>query len=110
MVLMSRMPDSAIFSVRGIGVADSVSVSTCAVRSRSFSLWLTPKRCSSSMISNPRSLNVTFLFSSLWVPISRSTRPVFTRSNISLICLGVRNRDSTSTVTGKERKRFWAVA
>ena len=110
MVLMSRMPLSAMFSVRGMGVALSVSVSTCFVRSRSFSLWVTPKRCSSSMISSPKSLNSTFLFSSLCVPMSRSTRPSFTRCNISFTCLGLRKRDSTSTVTGNARNRAAAVA
>ena len=110
MVLMSRIPLRAMFSVRGMGVADSVSVSTCSVRWRSFSLWVTPKRCSSSMMSRPRSLNSTLLASSLWVPMSRSTLPAFTRSSTSLTCAGVRNRDSTSTVTGKERNRLIAVA
>ena len=110
MVLMSRIPLSAMFSVRGMGVADSVSVSTCRARSRSFSLWVTPKRCSSSMISSPRSLNSTFLASSLWVPMSRSTLPSFTLASTSFTCAGVRKRDSTSTVTGKARNRSIAVA
>ena len=49
----------AISSVRGIGVADMASTST-AVRSRfSCSLCSTPKRCSSSITTRPRSLNVT---------------------------------------------------
>ena len=42
--------------------------------------------------------------------MSRSIFPCAARSRMSLVCLGVRNRLSTSTVTGKERKRFMAVA
>ena len=44
-------------SVRGIGVAVSVSTSTSARIAFIASLWRTPKRCSSSMISRPRFLN-----------------------------------------------------
>ena len=52
------MPVSDISSVRGIGVALSVSTSTSV---RSFlirSLCCTPKRCSSSTTSSPRFLNI----------------------------------------------------
>ena len=51
---MSRRPTSDMCSVRGIGVAESVSTSTVArsVFSRSFTS--TPNRCSSSMITRPR--------------------------------------------------------
>ena len=110
MVDISRMPLSAMFSVRGMGVADRVSVSTCLARSRRVSLWLTPNRCSSSMTSRPKSLKARFFCSSLWVPMSRSMRPSLTRCKMSFTCLGVRNRLSTSMVTGKERNRFMAVA
>ena len=51
----SRTPVSASCSVRGIGVADSVSTWTSAFSSFSRSLCLTPKCCSSSTISRPRS-------------------------------------------------------
>ena len=58
---MSRMPTSDMLSVRGIGVAVSVSTSTlrriCLMRS----LWATPKRCSSSTTSRPRSRNCDVL-------------------------------------------------
>src|SRR3712207_6995008 len=58
MVLISRIPVTAISSVRGIGVADMANTST-AVRSRlSCSLCSTPNRCSSSMMTSPRSLNL----------------------------------------------------
>ena len=99
-----------MFRVRGMGVADRVRVSTCLARSRSFSLWVTPKRCSSSMTSKPRSWNFRSFCNSLWVPISRSTFPAWVRARMSRTWAGVRNRDSTSMFTGKERKRFTAVA
>ena len=56
--LISRTPVSASCSVRGIGVAVSVSTCTSAFSAFSFSLWETPKCCSSSTISRPRSANV----------------------------------------------------
>ena len=75
MVLRSRTPVMLMCSVRGIGVAVSVSTSTwlrsCLMRS----LCVTPKRCSSSTTSSPRSLNVTSLDSSRCVPITTSTEP-----------------------------------
>ena len=54
----SRMPTRLISSVRGMGVADSVSTSTLVFSFFIASLACTPKRCSSSTISRPRSLNV----------------------------------------------------
>ena len=57
MVDISRRPDSAMLSVRGMGVADSVSTSTPRESSFNRSLWLTPKRCSSSTMRSPRLLN-----------------------------------------------------
>ena len=59
--LMSRTPVRASCSVRGIGVAVSVRTWTSARSSFSRSLWATPKCCSSSTISRPRSLNSTLL-------------------------------------------------
>ena len=110
MVDISRMPESAMFSVRGMGVAERVRVSTCRAFSRSRSLAATPKRCSSSMMSSPRSWNATFFCNNLWVPMSRSTLPCAVRSRMSFACPALRNRLSTSTVTGKLRKRLTAVA
>ena len=107
---ISRMPDRAMFSVRGMGVAERVRVSTCSARFRSCSLAATPKRCSSSMMSRPRSWKTTFFCSSLWVPMSRSTFPWAVRSRMSLACPALRNRLNTSTVTGKLRNRLTAVA
>ena len=51
---MSRMPSSAMCSVRGIGVAESVRMSTRARIALRRSFCLTPKRCSSSTITRPR--------------------------------------------------------
>ena len=55
------MPVRLISSVRGIGVAVSVSTSTSVFSCLIASLWLTPKRCSSSTTSRPRSLNCDVL-------------------------------------------------
>ena len=69
------MPVSDISSVRGIGVALSVSTSTSV---RSFlmrSLCCTPKRCSSSTTSRPRSLNAMSSDSRRCVPMTMSTVP-----------------------------------
>ena len=71
----SRMPVRLISSVRGIGVAVSVSTSTSALSCLICSLWLTPKRCSSSTTSRPRSLNSMSSDSSRWVPMTTSTSP-----------------------------------
>ena len=89
MIDMSRMPTSDMFSVRGIGVALSVSTSTfrriCLMRS----LCATPKRCSSSTTSSPRSLNWTSFDSRRCVPTMMSTLP---RAEVldDLILLGLR--------------------
>ena len=53
---MSRTPAIDICSVRGIGVALIEITSTRSFSWRSSSFCLTPKRCSSSTISSPRSL------------------------------------------------------
>ncbi len=57
----SRIPVTAICSVRGIGVAVSVRTSTCARSCLMRSLWATPKRCSSSTTRSPRCLEVHVL-------------------------------------------------
>ena len=82
MIDMSRMPASDMFSVRGIGVAVMVSTSTrlriCLMRS----LCATPKRCSSSTTSRPRSRNCTSFESSRWVPTMISTLPSLRSSSV----------------------------
>ena len=55
------MPDSDRFKVRGIGVAVNARTSTSARRFFSCSFCRTPKRCSSSMTTRPRFLNVNAL-------------------------------------------------
>ena len=57
----SRAPINENCSVRGIGVAVNVNVSTFMRMFLSFSFTDTPNRCSSSMIKSPRSLNSTSL-------------------------------------------------
>src|SRR5215204_4966705 len=59
MVLISRMPVIAISRVRGIGVADMARTSTWVRRRFSCSLCSTPKRCSSSITTRPKSLKLT---------------------------------------------------
>ncbi len=94
------MPVRLISSVRGMGVAERVRTSTLARSCLICSLWLTPKRCSSSITSSPRSLKATSFASSLWVPITMSTSPVASPCCTLRAWVGVRNRDSTSTRTG----------
>ena len=96
---------SAISSVRGIGVAVIVSTSTCARSCFSRSLWETPKRCSSSTTSSPRSLNRTSRPSSRCVPITTSTVPSAASSTTCFCAAGWTNRDSIFTVTGNGAKR-----
>ena len=69
------MPAIARLSVRGIGVADRVRTSTSRRSCLSRSLAATPKRCSSSTTTRPRSLNRTSFESSRCVPMTRSTVP-----------------------------------
>ena len=109
MTLMSRMPDMAIFKVRGIGVADRVSISTPASICLNRSLWATPNRCSSSMMARPRSLNFTSLDTSRWVPTTMSARPVSSFFTTAFCSLGERNRESSSISTGKLPMRWIRV-
>ena len=73
----SRRPSSAMPSVRGIGVAVSVSTSTSARRAFIASFWRTPKRCSSSMMTQAQALELDVAAdSSLCVPMTMSMRAV----------------------------------
>ena len=109
MIDMSRMPTSDMFSVRGIGVAVIVRTSTRFLSCLIFSLCATPKRCSSSTISRPRSLKTTSLESRRWVPMMMSTRPAVSPARISLVSCLVRNRLTISMATGKPAKRSRSV-
>jgi hypothetical protein len=84
MIDSSRRPVIAICSVRGIGVAVSVSTCTSAFSAFSRSLWTTPKRCSSSTITRPSRLNSTPLARSAWVPTTMSTVPSARPSRVAL--------------------------
>jgi len=99
-VLMSFAPISERYSVRGIGVAESVSISTSRKSSLKRSLCSTPNRCSSSMTTSPKSLKCTSREINRCVPITISTLPSRTPSSVFRCCPGVRNRESMSTVIG----------
>ena len=93
-----------MLSVRGIGVAVIVRTSTflriCLMRS----LCATPKRCSSSTTSRPRSLKVTSFDSRRCVPTMTSRRPEASASSVSLISCLVRKRLTMSIFAGKRGK------
>ena len=66
----------------------------------SHSLSSTPNRCSSSITTSPRSLNVTSFWTMRWVPIKTSTAPAAARLSTSLISALGRKRFTTSIVNG----------
>ena len=101
----SRTPVSASCSVRGIGVADSVSTCTSLFSSFSRSLCLTPKCCSSSMISRPRLLNEIALPSSACVPTTMSTVPSAMPFLVSARSFAPTSREACRTVIGRPAKR-----
>ena len=78
------MPSRLMCRVRGIGVAERVRTSTVARSDLSHSLSSTPNRCSSSMMTRPRSLNATSFWTSRCVPIRMSTPPAAVRFRTSL--------------------------
>ena len=85
MILQSRNPTMAICKERGIGVAVSVRTSTCWLRRLIFSLWATPKRCSSSTTSKPKFLNCTSFCNRRCVPMTMSTVPGAARQYLLLL-------------------------
>ena len=101
----SRTPVNASCSVRGIGVADSVSTCTSLFSSFSRSLCLTPKCCSSSTISRPRFLNEIDEPSSACVPTTTSTVPSPMPFLVSASAFGPTSRDACLTCTGSPAKR-----
>ena len=101
MMLISLIPLMAMCKVLGMGVAVRVSTSTFVFSCFIFSLWDTPKRCSSSTISRPKSLNLTSFCKSLWVPIIMSISPVLSLVSILFCWTGVLKRLMDSTFTGK---------
>ncbi len=102
---VSRIPVSDISSVRGIGVADIARTSTLVRIFFSSSLCSTPNRCSSSMITRPRSLNWTSLDRSRCVPMTTSMAPLLSPSSVSLDSAPVWKRESARTRTGKPENR-----
>jgi len=100
MVDISRMPVTAISRVRGIGVADIVSTSTFARICLRCSLCSTPKRCSSSTITRPRSLNLVSFANSRWVPITTSTEPSARPRITSVDSFSVWKRERALITTG----------
>ena len=104
MTLMSRNPSSDMCSVRGIGVADMVSTSTSLRSCFRRSLWRTPKRCSSSTITSPRSLNFTSLESTRCVPMTMSTSPDLELRDGFLLLLGGAEAAEHLDLDGKGRQ------
>ena len=107
--LKSRSPSSAMPSVRGMGVAVRVSTSTSARSCFIASLWRTPKRCSSSMMSRPRFLNWVDSLRSLCVPTTMSTEPSAMPLIAALISLPERKRETSAIFTGHLLKRSTSV-
>ncbi len=107
----SRIPVRAISRVRGMGLAVRVSTSTPSAMALIDSLWVTPKRCSSSTTSSPSFLKVTSSPSRRWVPTTTSTEPSARPASTALAWALVRNRLSISTRMGKGAYRsakVWA--
>ena len=84
-----------------MGVAESVRQSTPTLIFFRCSLAFTPKRCSSSMMTSPRSLNLTSSLMMRWVPMRISTLPFGKSSKVFRIPLAVRKRESTAIFDGK---------
>ena len=105
MIEMSRIPASDMCSVRGIGVALSVSTSTSSRSDFSSSFCATPKRCSSSRMTRPSSFGITSRDSTRCVPIRTSTFPSEKSFSTAFTSFGARKRETISTRTGKSRKR-----
>ena len=91
--------------MRGIGVAVSVSTSTCVRVFLIRSLCATPNRCSSSITSRPRSLKRTSADSRRCVPTTTSSLPSASFLTVSICSALVWNRDSLPTLSGKPAKR-----
>ena len=92
------------------GVADRAARPRWCAGLSSVSLCSTPKRCSSSMMTSPRSLNLIFGFSSLCVPMTTSTVPVSSPSMASLSLFGGLESAHGRTLTGKPSNRSLNVS
>ena len=105
MIEMSRSPESDMWSVRGIGVAERASTSTSSRSERRSSFWATPNRCSSSRITSPSSFGITSRDRRRWVPTSTSTFPAAKSAITCFVSAGLRKRETISMLSGKSRKR-----
>ena len=92
MMLRSRAPIRENCSVRGMGVAVKVNVSTVARNVLSLSFTATPNFCSSSMMSRPRSFHLTRLPTMACVPMRMSISPASSALTVSVIFLPVLKR------------------
>lgn len=84
-----RAPIRENCRVRGIGIAENVSISTLTCSLQSCSLALTPNFCPSSMMGNLNDLKVTPLLSSRYVPINMSTYPSARSARVALVYLSL---------------------
>ena len=110
MTLMSRVFTRAMCSVRGIGVAERASTSMPCFHCFIFSFWATPKRCSSSIMSSPRSWNTTSDWSRRCVPMMMSTFPSASRCRTSSVSLPATKRLIIATRRPKGSRRSWKVS
>ena len=108
--LMSRRPDIDICRVRGMGVALMASTSTFRRSCLRASFCDTPKRCSSSTMTKPRSLGCTSIDSTRWVPMRMSSSPDLKAASAFFTSPADLNRLTMSTLTGRSAKRSRNVA
>ncbi len=97
-------------SVRGMGVALMLRTCTFVVICLSRSLCRTPKRCSSSTTSNPRSRNTTSFENRRCVPTAISIFPSASSSIDFFSSLAGRRRENISMRTGNAAKRCLSVS
>ena len=90
----------------GMGVADIERRSSPTERLFIFSFCLTPKRCSSSITTRPRFLNLIHPDNNAWVPIIISISPELSLLYILFFSLVVLSLFKNSIFCGKEEKRF----
>lgn len=97
--------ESAKWRLRGIGVAESESISTCDFIFLITSFCATPNRCSSSMTRSQSRRNRISSERSLCVPTTTSTVPSFISSRIFLTSFACVMRVSDRTRTQKAPSR-----
>ena len=100
MVEMSRTPVSDRYSVRGMGWRSGSARPPRCAGCLKYSLWVTPKRCSSSMITRPRFLNVHVLLQQAVGADDDIDLAVCQPATIASASARERKRESISTWTG----------